>query len=140
MLFRRRRREPVASWEVVDYKIVEPVPVCDEDDQDLDISTVAEEDMTRSFVFDFTKETQATNAVVFARQLLFQEIAKRHYNMLLTEGWEIVLSRKGKDYRAEVRYTGRPAYAEGKPHQQQRSPPFVGMLQSPGCKNAVWAI
>jgi hypothetical protein len=106
MLFRRRRREPVASWEVVDYKVVEPVPVCDEDDEgtslreslcprcdltsitstDLDISIVAEEDMTRSFVFDFTKETQATNAVVFARQLLFQEIAKRHYNMLLTEG------------------------------------------------------
>lgn len=42
--------------------------------------------MTRSFVFDFTKATQATNAVVFARQLLFQEIAKHHYNMLLTEG------------------------------------------------------
>lgn len=53
---------------------------------DLDISIVAEDDMTSSFVFDFTKAAQATNAVVFARQLLFQEIAKRHYNMLLTEG------------------------------------------------------
>ena len=53
---------------------------------DLDVSIVAEEDMTRSFVFDFTKPAQATNAVVFARQLLLQEIAKRHYNMLLTEG------------------------------------------------------
>ena len=42
--------------------------------------------MTRSFVFDFTKTTQATNAVVFARQLLFQELSKHHYNMLLTEG------------------------------------------------------
>lgn len=53
---------------------------------DLDISIVAEDDMTRSFVFDFTKPTQATNAVVFARQLLLQEVAKRNYNMLLTEG------------------------------------------------------
>jgi len=42
--------------------------------------------MTRSFVFDITKTTQATNAVVFARQMLLQEIAKREYNMLLTEG------------------------------------------------------
>ena len=32
MLF-RRRRDPVASWEVVDYKVVEPVPMCDEDDE-----------------------------------------------------------------------------------------------------------
>ena len=107
--FRNRRRELADSWEVVDYKVVEPVPVCDEDDEgkptrtppslsvsvtdtrvvlflDLDISIVAEEDMTRAFVFDFTKPAQATNAVVFARQLLLQEIAKRHYNMLLTEG------------------------------------------------------
>ena len=53
---------------------------------DLDISIVADEDMTRSFVFNFTKTTQATNAVVFARQLLLQEMAKRQYNMLLTEG------------------------------------------------------
>ncbi|KAF9644693.1 hypothetical protein BDM02DRAFT_3068367, partial [Thelephora ganbajun] len=126
--FRRRRREPATSWEVVEYKIVEPVPVCDEDEEDLDISIVAEEDMTRSFVFDFTKATQATNAVAFARQLLLQEIAKRNYNMLLTEGWEFVLSRKGRDHRAEVRYTGRPAYAEGK-SRKQRPPPFVGMLQ-----------
>ena len=110
MLFRRRRREPATSWEVVEYKIVEPVPVCDEDDEgesrtrtihvppwlvtdgryflcpDLDIVIVAEEDMTRSFIFDFTKTAQAPNAVVFARQLLLQEIAKRQYNMLLTEG------------------------------------------------------
>ena len=42
--------------------------------------------MTRSFIFDFTKTAQAPNAVVFARQLLLQEIAKRRYNMLLTEG------------------------------------------------------
>ena len=53
---------------------------------DLDISIVAEEDMTSTFVFDFTRATQASNAVVFARQLLFQEIVKRQYNMLLTEG------------------------------------------------------
>jgi len=53
---------------------------------DLDISIVAEDDMTRSFVFDFTKPTQAPNAVVFARQLLLQEVAKLNYNMLLTEG------------------------------------------------------
>lgn len=53
---------------------------------DLDILIVAEEDMTRSFIFDFTKTAQAPNAVVFARQLLLQEIAKRRYNMLLTEG------------------------------------------------------
>jgi len=110
MLFRRRRREVATSWEVVEYKVVEPVPVCDEDDEgeqtdgtisslhlfdvtdfgtiypDLDILIVAEEDMTRSFIFDFAKTTQATNAVVFARQLLLQEIAKHHYNMLLTEG------------------------------------------------------
>ena len=42
--------------------------------------------MTRSFVFDFTRTAQATNAVVFARQVLLQEIAKSHYNMLLTVG------------------------------------------------------
>jgi len=53
---------------------------------DLDILIVAEEDMTKSFIFDFTRTTQATNAVVFARQLLLQEMAKRDYNMLLTEG------------------------------------------------------
>jgi hypothetical protein len=33
MLFRRRRREPVPSWEVVEYKVVEPVPMYDEDDE-----------------------------------------------------------------------------------------------------------
>ena len=53
---------------------------------DLDISIVAEDDMTSSFVFEFTKPAQASNAVVFARQLLFQDIAKLEYNMLLTEG------------------------------------------------------
>lgn len=33
MFFRNRRRELAASWEVVEYKVVEPVPVCDEDDE-----------------------------------------------------------------------------------------------------------
>jgi len=33
MLFRRRRRETATSWEVVEYKIVEPVPICDDDDE-----------------------------------------------------------------------------------------------------------
>jgi len=53
--------------------------------------------------------------------------------------WEIVLSRKGKEYRAEVRYTGRPAYVEGK-LRRHRPPPFVGMLQSPGYKNVARAV
>lgn len=78
---KRERLPPPNAWSVTDHHI--PLKFVR---LDLDISIVAEEDMTSSFVFNFTKATQASNAVVFARQLLFQEIAKRHYNMLLTEG------------------------------------------------------
>ena len=39
-MFFRRKRE-AASWEVVEYKIVEPVPVCDEDDEGEPSATVS---------------------------------------------------------------------------------------------------
>jgi len=135
MFFHPTRKN--VPWEVINYRVVEPVSVCEEDEEDLDISRVAEEDMSRTFVFDITEKGHFRNAIVFARQLLIQDMIRANYNMLLTEGWESTLLRRGKQYRMEVRYSGRPAHVVNKAcllrKKQHSSPPFIMMLDTVPC-------
>lgn len=89
-------------WEVVGSTVVEPVPMHEDEDgaylecsvivhcsdhpPDLDISHIANEDMIRTYSFDITKSKHFRNAIVFARQMMLQDLARTSYNMLLTEG------------------------------------------------------
>lgn len=42
--------------------------------------------------------------------------------------WEVTILRKGKKYRAQVIYTGLPAYITGKTTPQP-APPFLDILE-----------
>jgi len=126
-LFQTRRKE--TPWEVVDRKAVDPVPMYYDDDEDLDVVRVGESDTCGTFVFEvkhLPKGTHLRNAVFFAREQLLQEATKRDFNVLLLESWNLTLYRRGKQYRVEVRYNGRPAYALGK--IPRRPPPFIRIL------------
>jgi hypothetical protein len=99
MLFRKSKKN--VPWEVVGSTIVEPVPMHDEEGVyfefcivllchdhrlDLDILYMANEDMIRTYSFDITKSKHFRNAIVFAKQTMLQDLARTHYNILLTEG------------------------------------------------------
>ncbi|KAH7911218.1 hypothetical protein BJ138DRAFT_1113381 [Hygrophoropsis aurantiaca] len=125
--FHRKNDMP---WEVVGYEAVEPVPMFDEDD-DYDILRVRDTDTCGTYIFEYGKNPRGTHyadAVIFARQQLLQEIAKKHYNTLLLESWTLTLFRKGKRHRIEVQYAGRPAYVSGK-LLPNRPPPFMAVLE-----------
>jgi hypothetical protein len=117
---------------------------------DLDIVRVGDMDTRGTYVFEvkhFPKGDQFRNAVFFARQQLLQEVAKRSFNVLLLEryvlayqycmsllnesplSWNLTLYRRGKQYRVEVRYNGRPAEALGKV-PSRRPPPFIRVLDA----------
>ncbi|KIM84562.1 hypothetical protein PILCRDRAFT_387780 [Piloderma croceum F 1598] len=133
MLFSIRTGRKETPWEVVDSKAVEPVPMY-YDDEDLDIVRVGETDKCGTYVFEvkhFPKDCHLRNAVFFAREQLLQEAAKTDFNVLLLESWNLTLYRRGKQYRVEVRYTGRPAHALGK-IPSRRPPPFIRVLE--GCQ------
>jgi len=133
MLFSIRTRRKDTPWEVVDSKAVEPVPMY-YDDEDLDIVRVGETDKCGTYVFEvkhLPKDYHLRNAVFFAREQLLQEAAKTDFNVLLLESWNLTLYRRGKQYRVEVRYTGRPAHALGK-IPSRRPPPFIRVLE--GCQ------
>jgi len=133
MLFSAGKK--TAPWETLGYRSVEPVPIeCDEDtEEDFDLAHISEEEMTRTYTFNVTQQSQYRNSIIFARQLFVQEMFKSNYNVLLTEGWQVTLLRRGKEYRTEVRYTGRPGRVlnngsfSSKPH---RNPPFLEMLDA----------
>ena len=92
-------------------------------------------------------------ALIFARQQLLEEMAKKDCNVLLCEGyvnhfrrvvddhnltssiciimsysWHLTVLRRGKQYRIEVQYKGRGALARGKPTMTHRQPPFIELL------------
>lgn len=130
MLFPFRTRRKETPWEVVDSKAVEPVPMY-YDDEDLDVVHVGDTDTCGTYVFEvkhFPKDTQLRNAVFFAREQLLQETLKKNFNVLLLESWNLTLYRRGKQYRVEVRYSGRPAHALGK-IPSHRPPPFIQILE-----------
>jgi hypothetical protein len=105
----------------------------DDDDDELDIQRVRDTATCGTYIFDLGKHSPQGSdycrAVLFARQQLFQEIAKNGYNVLVLESWTLILYRKGKSHRIEVQYAGRPAYVSGKP-PPVRPPPFMAVLES----------
>ncbi|KAH9947642.1 hypothetical protein B0H21DRAFT_314401 [Amylocystis lapponica] len=128
----RRKEDP---WEVVDSKVIEPVPMYDDDD-DIEILRVGESELSRVVTFDMKKTSQQPDivgAVDYARSRVLRDAAKRGYNVLLCEGlsarWQLTLLRKGKWHRVEVHYVGRPAAVKGNVPELP-PPPFVNMLQA----------
>ncbi len=155
----KRHEKP---WEVVDSKTVEPVPLFDEDDgayampirrtasysciTDIDIIYVHETRVVRTFVFDVRKDKDLENSLLFARQQFFEEVRRKGYNALWSEGcvqhvlsrfplisnryhyrWQVTLLRKAKRYRVEVKYSGQPACLTSKADQSHQ-PPFLAVL------------
>ncbi|PFH50743.1 hypothetical protein AMATHDRAFT_60585, partial [Amanita thiersii Skay4041] len=105
-LFKFRRRED--PWEVVDSKVVDPIPMFDDED-DIDIDVISDVDMVGTYVFDVKKwggSVEVPKALMFARQQLLQYIPKKGYNILLQEGWCVTVFRRCKQHRVEVRYVG----------------------------------
>ncbi|KAF8139945.1 hypothetical protein EV363DRAFT_1311197 [Boletus edulis] len=126
--FRRRKRDQ--PWEVVGCEIVEPVLMFDE--SEIDIVRIGAYDTCRKYIFDFKRHVpdgdQSVNALLFSQQQLLQEVAKKHYNVLLLEGWTLTRLRRGKHNRLEVDYIGRAGYVSGKPPASRR-PPFIAVLR-----------
>ncbi|EJD04365.1 uncharacterized protein FOMMEDRAFT_83102 [Fomitiporia mediterranea MF3/22] len=141
-VFLRRRDAP---WEVVDHKSVQPVPTF-YDDEDVDIIHLSSAETRGTYVFESHSgasskrssgwASQSTRsgaehgrkALIFARQQLLREVAKKDCNVLLLEGWSLTVLRKGKRVRFEVQYSGRGALAAGKPDIAHRQPPFIELL------------
>ncbi|KAI9057186.1 hypothetical protein FKP32DRAFT_1638596 [Trametes sanguinea] len=116
------------AWEVVDSKAVEPIPVYSENElQELQVARVHNTSMHRTYMFDLKHAADLPSAVVFARNKLLQEAAEKEYGIFITEGWSVTHLRKGKDHRAEVRYTARPASVLSK-DIPSREPPFLAIL------------
>ncbi|KAJ7751935.1 hypothetical protein DFH07DRAFT_524414 [Mycena maculata] len=129
MLFKFHRKE--VPWEVVDSKAIEPVSNYYDEDKDLDIVSVGEADTCGKYLFHVEQLNNAAdlpNTVVFARQQLLQEVGKKGFNVLLSESWNLTIYRRGKRYRVEVEYNGRPARIVGD-LPALRPPPFMQVLQ-----------
>ncbi|KAG5719312.1 hypothetical protein E4T56_gene13296 [Termitomyces sp. T112] len=128
-MFNFRRKE--VPWEVVNSSTVDAVPMYYED-EDLEIAFTGQSNIRGTYVFDVssgTKVPELRRVIEFARQQLLQRIAKKGYNILLLEGWQLTVYRRGKEHRIEVQYTGRPARAFGK-LPESRSPPFTAVLET----------
>ncbi|KAH9853188.1 hypothetical protein C2E23DRAFT_729217 [Lenzites betulinus] len=127
-LFHNRSTDP---WEVVECKAVEAVPAYSEEEIEgmyhMQIMRVHSSTVQGTYTFDLKSDTDLRRAVVFARQKLLQEAARKEYNVFLTEGWSVTHLRKGKRQRFEIRYTARPAYAVTK-KMRTPLPPFLAML------------
>ncbi|KAJ7932637.1 hypothetical protein B0H13DRAFT_1956309 [Mycena leptocephala] len=129
MLFNFRRKE--IPWEVVDNKAIEPVSMYYDEDKELDIVSMSEGDTCGTYVFhvdQLKNVADLRNAVVFARQQLLQEVGKKGFNVLLSEGWDMTIFRRGKRHRVQVNYNGRPARIVGD-LPALRPPPFMQVLQ-----------
>lgn len=130
---RFRRKE--LPWEVVDNKFVDPVPMYLVD-EDMDVVSVSPQEMRGHYFFDLSGKNKdagyrgsqdLTRAVSFARQELMREAAKKGYNVLLIESWQLTILRRAKSHRIEVRYSGRPARCVGN-LPSSRNPPCMGIL------------
>lgn len=119
---------------------------------DLEIERVSDTDSVRTYVFDLKlkyNRTSLRNAVVFARQQLLEEVAKKNYNLFLQEGyvhpilscllhllrhlphsWTLTVYRRDKSYRIEVQYIARSARVQGQ-LPAPRLPPYMALLQNP---------
>ncbi|TCD70043.1 hypothetical protein EIP91_005024 [Steccherinum ochraceum] len=125
MLFRRKE----TPWEVLGHNSVEPIALYDEfDDDDLDLVRVADLQMRTTFTHEISGIQDMRRVIHSARHQLMQTVVKHRYNTLLSEGWTITVLRKGKIYKAEVTYTGRPAYVAG-PLKSRPPPPFMDVLE-----------
>jgi len=128
-LFRRKE----IPWEVVDSRSVDPVYMYYEDDsEDFQIVAIKDTSITRTYLLDVKDNTRGSadlrKAVIFAREQLLQEVKENGYNILWLESWQVTLLRKGRLYRVEVQYMGRPARALiGLPNPH---PPFMALLQT----------
>ncbi|KAH8100549.1 hypothetical protein BXZ70DRAFT_157762 [Cristinia sonorae] len=127
-MFNFRRKE--TPWEVVINRSVEPVAVLDEfgDDEDLDVLRISNMDMRTTFAHEVGGIQDMRVVVHSARHQLMKTVLQHNYNTLLSEGWTITILRKGKSYKAEVTYTGRPAYVTGK-LKSRSPPPFIDVLE-----------
>jgi len=130
MLLFHRKEVP---WEVVDSRSVDPVYTYYEDDsEDLQIVAIKDTSITRTYLLDVKHDARESvdlrKAVIFAREQLLQEAKKNGYNILWLESWQVTLLRKGRSYRVEVQYRGRPARALNK--VLNRYPPFMALLQT----------
>ncbi|KAI0786024.1 hypothetical protein C8Q75DRAFT_808812 [Abortiporus biennis] len=123
MWFRRKE----VPWEVVDHKSVEQVPMYDEDEE-IDVVRMSDNLMSYTYMHDIHNSKDMQNAIRTARYFLMQNMALKHYNILVSEGWRVTILRKGKSYRVEVTYSGRPAYAIGK-LESHPAPPFMEVLE-----------
>ncbi|THH27027.1 hypothetical protein EUX98_g7170 [Antrodiella citrinella] len=127
MLFRFRRKE--TPWEVVGMKRVDPVACYDEiDDDDLDVLRICDLNMRTTFSHEIGGVQDMRIVVHSARHQLMQSVVRHNYNVLLSEGWTITVFRRGKSYKAEVTYTGRPAYVMGS-IKSRPPPPFMDVLE-----------
>ncbi|KAI0690689.1 hypothetical protein BC835DRAFT_1280580 [Cytidiella melzeri] len=126
MLFSKHFRRREAPWEVVDSRLVSPVPMWDEDSE-MEVLRMHDTDLLVELQHEIKNVAELRKAVQFARLRLMKEASQLQYNILLMEGWRYTLLRKGSRYRLDVVYSGRPAYATGKIISHS-PPPFIGML------------
>jgi len=129
MLFHFRRKE--VPWEVVDSKAIEPVSNYYDEDKELDIVSVGQADTCGTYVFHVEQLNNVAtlrNAVVFAREQVLKTVAKKGFNVLLSESWNLTIYRRGKRHRVQVEYNGRPAHITGD-LPALRPPPFMQVLQ-----------
>ncbi|KAJ7597279.1 hypothetical protein C8J56DRAFT_314298 [Mycena floridula] len=124
------RRDSI-PWEVLGTRIVDPITNDDDDDDDLEILSLSDTDVSRTFVFDIKSTkcgTSVQNAVVFARQQLLTQVVRDGFNTFIEEGWRVTVYRRAKTHRIEVIYIARPARTQGK-IPGPRLPPFMAILQ-----------
>ncbi|KAI0343902.1 hypothetical protein BDW22DRAFT_1103518 [Trametopsis cervina] len=124
--FSKHFRRSEAPWEVVDCGDITPVPMWDEEDG-IEVLRLLENDISFEFKHELRRIVDLRKAVLFARQQLMQDASGLGFNILLMEGWQYTLLRKGNRYRLDVVYRGRPAYAAGK-ITPQPPPPFLDVL------------
>lgn len=145
------RKDVDEPWEVVDSKGVESVSMYDDLEDDLDVVRVHDMDISALYTFDreicskheqhLESDVDLHKALLHARSRLLRDVSRLGYNILLTEGWCITLSRKSErrpkpagsshdhrhsHYRVSIRYTGRPAYVHDPPARPK--PPFLPLL------------
>ncbi|EIN13573.1 hypothetical protein PUNSTDRAFT_57635 [Punctularia strigosozonata HHB-11173 SS5] len=127
------RRKPEAAWEVVDHRMVNPVPMLDEEEGSADVLElvdIADEELRATYLFDVHRlsKTQLRNAVAFAQHQLREELEHSgEFNVFMMEGWQLTLLRKGKKFRIKIQYRGLPARVIGKTSPPE-PPPFLDLL------------
>jgi len=103
-----------------------------DEDEDLDFDTVNDYDIRGTYVFDVKlhkkNDAEIRNAVIISRQQLLQEVAKKGFNHLLSESWNLTILRRNKRYRIEVQYCGRPVHTSRYLPSTQL-PPFMEVLK-----------